>query len=1000
MQLRLGEQLEQELAGGETHNYRIDAKVDDVLYLVIDQRGIDVIAELFGPDGEHLVRSDRPINDLGPELLLALAQDTGSYRLEVTSPAGDRRIGKYAAQLVELRPASNIDRQRARAARLFSEADQLRLRGQARDALGRYHGALEIWKNVGDRTREAECMEKIGRVHGLLDEWRTAVTFHERAAKIFQEQGEVRWEAMARSFVGNDYHYLWELDKAIRSFQDALPLRQAAGDLRGEAYTTMNLARAFLDQDEIQQAFDTYSQALELLDSRDSESRALVKHSLGFLYLTLGQPEAALKKFHEAEQAFSALDNASWQAASLSQLGEAYQRLGQTDRSFACHQEALALRERVKDRRGQASSHIRIGQAYQTKGELDLTLEYFNKAYSILNEIRDLALEARLLRYFGHLHLEMKVPGEAINFFRKSADVYRRIGEPTGRAEGLFGVARAQRSRGELGSALVASSEALAIFESVRPKAVRHEHRTSFFATVQQHFEFHIDLLMDLHQQEETAGYSTRALVASEQARARSFLDLLVESNADIRSGADPDLLEREEELQRQLNAWEYRRLKLSRKPDSDNASLAQAESSVDRTHEKLEVLRGELRARHSRYVALTEAPTLDLTSIQREILDPETVLLSYWLGDERGFLWVVSINSSNSYVLPGRGEIERLALIAYQRLTLSRHREARTSARNSLCELARSILPIDIAQLAGERLLIVGDGPLLYIPFAALPAPEDLDDCLLAKPLIVDHEIVHLPSASVLAVLRRETRRLPAPRHTVAVLADPVFNALDRRLSPESVVTVPAQRGVGPSSAGIDLDSFQRLPFSQKEADAIISLVPENERMSLFGFDANKEIVGTGILANYQIVHFATHAILNTEEPDLSGIVLSLLDSEGRPRDGFLRTHEIYNLQLPGELVVLSACQTALGREVRGEGIIGLTRSFMYAGTARVMVSLWNVDDESTSELMRRFYRALLQDQQRPSVALRTAQISMWRDERWHPPFHWAGFVIQGEWR
>src|SRR5205085_9833483 len=128
------------------------------------------------------------------------------------------------------------------------------------------------------------------------------------------------------------------------------------------------------------------------------------------------------------------------------------------------------------------------------------------------------------------------------------------------------------------------------------------------------------------------------------------------------------------------------------------------------------------------------------------------------------------------------------------------------------------------------------------------------------------------------------------------------------------------------------------------------------------------------------------------------SGVVLSLLDREGKPQEGFLRLHEIYNLRLTADLVVLSACQTGLGNDVKGEGLIGLTRGFMYAGAKGVVASLWKVDDEATAELMKRFYAGMFTQGLTPAAALRQAQLEMWQSRRWHEPYYWAAFVIQGQ--
>jgi CHAT domain-containing protein len=192
----------------------------------------------------------------------------------------------------------------------------------------------------------------------------------------------------------------------------------------------------------------------------------------------------------------------------------------------------------------------------------------------------------------------------------------------------------------------------------------------------------------------------------------------------------------------------------------------------------------------------------------------------------------------------------------------------------------------------------------------------------------------------------------------------------------------------------------FPRLPFSRREAEAIVAAAPRGESIKALDFEASRDTATSADLSNYAIVHFATHGLLNSNHPELSGIVLSLVDQNGKSQDGFLRLHEVYNLRLPAELVVLSACQTGLGKEVRGEGIVGLTRGFMYAGAARIVASLWKVNDAATAELMKRFYQRIFAKGLRPAAALREAQVEMWKDGRWRLPYYWAPFVIQGEWR
>jgi CHAT domain-containing protein len=301
-------------------------------------------------------------------------------------------------------------------------------------------------------------------------------------------------------------------------------------------------------------------------------------------------------------------------------------------------------------------------------------------------------------------------------------------------------------------------------------------------------------------------------------------------------------------------------------------------------------------------------------------------------------------------------------------------------------------------AQIKGKRLLIVAEGILQYLPFAALPEPGK------QAPLIVDHEVVTAPSASVLDVLRQETTSREPAGKTLFVVADPVYSANDARVAQHPLAAV-AQREPGGtnrihSGGEGSIQNFLRLRFSRTEAEQIANLIPADGAVKAFDFDANRDAVLKADLARFRILHFATHSVIDDERPELSGIVLSLVDRAGRRQDGLLRLYDVYNLRLNADLVVLSACRTALGQEIKGEGLIGLTRGFFYAGAPRVLASLWPIDDRTTATFMRPFYEAMLVRNERPAAALRSAQISMWKTKGWDEPYYWAAFTMQGEWK
>jgi CHAT domain-containing protein len=416
-------------------------------------------------------------------------------------------------------------------------------------------------------------------------------------------------------------------------------------------------------------------------------------------------------------------------------------------------------------------------------------------------------------------------------------------------------------------------------------------------------------------------------------------------------------------------------------------------------------------------------------------------VLLEFGTGETRSWLFALTKDSFEWFPLAARASIEDAAR-AFHRLLTARQPLARETAAARQLRIARADADLNdssrrLSDLVlgpvadklrndwrGRRLAIVAAGALEYVPFAALPMPSGSASVRDRRLIIAAHEIVTLPSASSLAFLRRPPSRRPSPQKAIAVFADPVFAPDDprvRRARPTQAdraasSSAGAARAVGrddaqatrsletralePFVADEARGSLARLPFSRAEAAAIAAYIPAASQLQATDFAASLTTATSGRLADYRIVHFATHGLINTSRPELSGLALSLVDEQGRSREGFLRLNTIYNLRLSADLVVLSACQSALGKEIAGEGLVGLTRGFMYAGARRVVASLWQVSDAATAELMKKFYAGMLQDHLPPSGALRKAQLEMASDPRWRSPYYWAAFVVQGDWK
>ncbi len=405
----------------------------------------------------------------------------------------------------------------------------------------------------------------------------------------------------------------------------------------------------------------------------------------------------------------------------------------------------------------------------------------------------------------------------------------------------------------------------------------------------------------------------------------------------------------------------------------------------------------------------MTQPQPLQLKQIQ-QLLDRDTVLLEYSLGEDSSYLWAVTPTSISSYQLPSQDKIEKLSRRYYQLLTDRRYGYVKQELNKVGAELSQLLLVPVAKQLSQKRLVVVSEGALQYVPFGALPEPgTTARNNQPVPPLLVKHEVVSLPSASTLAVVRHDLKgRKPAPK-TVAVFADPVFGISDERVRSrtpskqpvtDSLLLASIQRSASNVGIATANESLSRLPGTRQEAERILALVSSSQSKQAFGFAANRATANSPDLSQYRMIHFGTHGLLNSENPQLSGIVLSLVDPQGKPQDGFLGLTQVYNLKLPAELVVLSACQTGLGQNVQGEGLVGLTRGFMYAGTPRIVASMWSVDDAATAELMQRFYQGMLKQNRTPAAALRSAQVEMWQQQKWRSPYYWAAFVMQGEWK
>jgi len=999
------------LKGGESNSYLINLVSGQFFHALIEQQGIDVTVSLFRPDGSLISVSDSPNERFGPEPALLVADVSGEYRIEVRAPNARASAANYEIRIVALREASATDKQHAAAQRAFDQAQKLRPQSDAtakRGAVAKYEEAIPGFQAAGDVYRQALAVHGSGIAYFQLNEPRNALPRFEEALALAQKAGDERIEAPIETYLGGSFETLGEISKSHAHFERARVLAARLGDkpTQGSAFTS--IGKLHLEAGDFQRTIDYSLQALPLFAELPAR-RAIALNNIGAAYTSLGEPERALDYLQQALEIMKRGTDRASEAQTLHNIGWAYNRLAKYEQAQDYYNQALAMVQKIGNRSLEGQSLDLLGVSYSDMGQPQKAVDLHQRSLEIQRTTKNVRREMLSYGNLGHVYNLLGQPEKALDQYNQALAISRSIGDLNSAAKYLEGRGRAQQKLGNLAAARKDVEESLSLIETVRARSESQSLRTSYLASKEEAYELYVDVLMQLHAKDPSARHDAEALQASERGRARSLLEMLNEAPADIEQGVGVDLVKREREIRQAINAKAQRQIQLT----AQNGNKQEIETfgkEIRALEDEYQQVQVAIRKASPAYAALTQPQPLGLKEIQ-QLLEPNTVLLEYSLGDERSYLWAVTQDSLKTFALPKGEEIGKVARQVYQSLTArsvmksletaaqreQRIAQADTQFQQSSAELARMILAPAADEFGTKRMVVIADGALQYVPFAALPMPGS------TRPLIVDHELVSLPSASSLAIQRQTlANRKPAPKG-VAVIADPVFSARDSRFKSGTTAATADDdtriiEHVGNGSSGPL--NVRRLPFTRQEADRILAVAPAGSSLRAVDFRANRSIATSGELSNYRYVHFATHGYLDTSRAGLSAIVLSLVDEQGKPQDGFLRTHDIYNLKLPAELVVLSACETGLGKEVKGEGLEGLTRGFMYAGARRVVVSLWNVNDKATAGLMQHLYVGMLKNKKTPAAALRAAQIEMLRVKQWQSPYYWAAFVMQGEWR
>jgi CHAT domain-containing protein/tetratricopeptide (TPR) repeat protein len=897
---------------------------------------------------------------------------------------------------------------------------------QIYESWARGYRQISDWDRTGNYMRKAllECqelnqlslntafyLEMLALVKDYSGEYREATRLAERSFNICTRLRATR-TILAEGILNNLGLFaqkVGSLEAAEAWLQQALSIGlqiDPKGEITAIAYGNLGLVAS--DRGDLAMAEKYFLQSLDISQRFQPDSPAL-SNAWGYL----GDVALSRKNFARAEQYLIralALERKQGGprfegrlAINLNNLADLKREMGDRTGAVALLRQALAIQERVAPRSKEiADTLLTYGTALQELGDFRVAKEVFLRALTLAEKINLRSFESADARYhIGGLYAEQGDLIQAEHEIKIAADIHHRLA-PKGAwyAESLGALAAVEEQLGRPAAAMRHYAKALAVLDS-QTSRLGGGNNIHFSSANSSYYARFAALLL-------AQGQTRRAFQTLDRSRARTLVRTLAEDHINIRSGIPSALLENERKLEALLLDLSDQRIRVLTERYSSKG-IAGIDSRIADAAAEHELAEARMRAANPRYAALTQPSPPSLRQIQ-ESLGPDTALLEYSLNKGHSYLFALDRNRLSSFQLPPRAELDRLARATYGYWSKPGGNPELGTIAQQLSDLALN--PAADFIKGHRRLLIVADGSLQYIPFAALPMPRR--SAASGQRLASQYEVVNLPSASLLVMLRQHPTTKNLTRNAIAIIGDPVFSKDDPRVIggfQSQPVALSASRGAETSPAEDDdmrslLEDdtstrgllLNRLIHSREEAEAIASASSKDRVLMALDFDASRTNALDPKVTHSRIIHFATHGVFDSKNPAMSGLVLSLVDKQGKPQPGFLGLDEIYSSRLSADLVVASACETALGEEINGEGLVGLTWGFIYAGAKSVVASLWRVNDASTAELMRLFYTGIERQGLTPAGALRQAQMAISRKPEWASPYYWAGFVIEGE--
>jgi len=836
-----------------------------------------------------------------------------------------------------------------------------------------------------------------------------SIEFYIKSVESVSASDNLSYKASYLRFLGDAYLFEENYNQAISSLQESLAISRMIGDKRGQALSHVTLAHTSSRLNDKQTALNYYYQAENLFPNDiDFVEKARLMNAIGNIFKDFGELQLSIDYRMKALQLFDKANYAYGKVATLSSLGMLYTNVGDFEKakSFLFQSEFWA--KKLNDDYYLAITWEELGNLTFYEGNYDSANNYYNKSLKYFlnnNSKREIAF---IYEKLGQIAKLQNKNNNSKMFFQLSLELNRKIQNKFGESENLFNLAKIDLIENKTTEALNKNKESINLTENLYSEVANANLKRKYFSKVFDRYELYINLLMKLHRQYPGQGFDLQALQATEKSRARSMLEKLSLSEANFNKDANPETVKREKEIRNLLNT-KADKFTDALSVNTDKLEIQKLSNEIGGLENELEQIKADLKQNSPIYSAIKNPPPFDVTDFQNRVLDDRTLLLEFSLGRNESFLWLVGKGFIESYILPPRvqieSRIEKLRKLIDSRQMLegettenyqARITDAETEFEREAQVFSNELLGQISDKIREKRLVIVPDGKLHYFPIVAMPFPNSTEN----EPILLTNETIYQPSAATLTLLTQIDKTIAAPKNLL-VFSDPIFSTQDARIS------AVAQNENQTETSSVKTDKFRfaesltalsRLNASQDEAELIIKIIGASDSTVFTGAAATRENAMDSATADYKIVHFATHGLINEERPELSGIVLSQVDETGNNLNGVVRLQDIYAMNLSADLVVLSACSTGIGKEVKGEGLMSLNNAFLQTGAKTVISSLWKVDDYATRELMKNFYQELTSGTVTTSEALRRAQIKMRQNQQYQSPFYWAAFTVQGD--